>query len=81
LTVKVKFFGSLAESLDRREAAVDFDDTLTVEGLWNRVTGQAAIPAGILTAVNMEYCELDKKVLDGDEVAYFPPVTGGADGG
>jgi len=76
--IKVKFFASLAESLDRREAAVDFHEGLTVETLWTEVTGQETIPSGVLSAVNMEYCEADNKLADGDEVAYFPPVTGGA---
>jgi molybdopterin converting factor small subunit len=30
-----------------------------------------------LAAVNMDYAELNDKVSDGDEVAFFPPVTGG----
>ncbi|MBT8129872.1 MAG: MoaD/ThiS family protein, partial [Gammaproteobacteria bacterium] len=31
-----------------------------------------------LCAVNMDYARLDSRVSDGDEVAFFPPVTGGA---
>jgi molybdopterin synthase sulfur carrier subunit len=29
-------------------------------------------------AVNMDYAQADQPVRDGDEVAFFPPVTGGA---
>jgi molybdopterin synthase sulfur carrier subunit len=35
------------------------------------------MPENTLAAVNMEYVGLDHQVLDGDEVAFFPPVTGG----
>jgi sulfur-carrier protein len=35
------------------------------------------MPESMLAAVNMEYAELDFPVQDGDEVAFFPPVTGG----
>ncbi|MDD1617761.1 MAG: hypothetical protein CG439_2829, partial [Methylococcaceae bacterium NSP1-2] len=31
----------------------------------------------VLAAVNMDYVSLDYNVQDGDEVAFFPPVTGG----
>ncbi len=35
------------------------------------------LPPNMLTAVNMEYAEPTQIVRDGDEVAFFPPVTGG----
>jgi molybdopterin converting factor small subunit len=31
----------------------------------------------MLVAINREYAALDRTVADGDEVAFFPPVTGG----
>jgi sulfur-carrier protein len=31
----------------------------------------------ILTAVNHSYVKGDQALMDGDEVAFFPPVTGG----
>jgi molybdopterin synthase sulfur carrier subunit len=31
----------------------------------------------IKVAVNQDYVELDHPVAAGDEVAFFPPVTGG----
>jgi len=34
-------------------------------------------PANLLMAVNQEYVSLDTPVKAGDEVAFFPPVTGG----
>jgi molybdopterin synthase sulfur carrier subunit len=47
-----------------------------VADVWNQVAGSAA-PLRILAAVNQEYADLARKVRDGDEVAFFPPVTGG----
>jgi molybdopterin synthase sulfur carrier subunit len=31
----------------------------------------------VRVAINQEYCELNAPVTDSDEVAFFPPVTGG----
>ena len=32
---------------------------------------------GLMCARNEELCSLDEPLKDGDEVAFFPPVTGG----
>lgn len=36
-----------------------------------------ADPKQIRVAVNQEFCGTDARVGPGDEVAFFPPVTGG----
>ena len=78
LSIRIKFFASLAESLNRREEAVDYREGMTVASLWTQITEDGLVPSGVLSAVNMEYCEPDQTLRDGDEVAYFPPITGGA---
>lgn len=35
-------------------------------------------PPGLMVAVNREYAEGDRALADGDEVAFIPPVSGGA---
>jgi len=51
-----------------------------VEHLKARDDGYAhafADMAAVRAAVNQEYVALDSPVTNGDEVAFFPPVTGG----
>jgi molybdopterin synthase sulfur carrier subunit len=36
-----------------------------------------AAPGAVRAAVNQDYAGLDDPVRPGDEVAFFPPVTGG----
>ncbi len=77
MSIKVRFFASLAETVGRRESELEFARDLTVTHVWSALTGEATLPSGILCAVNHTYCELDQVLEDNDEVAYFPPVTGG----
>lgn len=77
MSIKIKLFASLAESLQRREATLEYVDGMTVRSVWTEISGGAAFPSGVLMAVNMAYSETDTALQDGDEVAYFPPVTGG----
>lgn len=60
-----------------RHAQLTPDAAVTVADVWRLALGDVAIPANVLAAVNMEYVDLAAPVKDGDEVAFFPPVTGG----
>jgi sulfur-carrier protein len=77
MTITVKFFASLRERLGREEARIEFAGPASVLDVWQRVTGETALPPNTLTAVNQQYVRASSQVADGDEVAFFPPVTGG----
>jgi len=77
MTIKVRFFASLAESVGRREADLDYADGLTAAAVWRQFNRGGSLPEGVLCAVNHAYCEVEAALADNDEVAYFPPVTGG----
>lgn len=80
--VTVKCFASLREELGVAEMqmplpapAATVGDVL--EGLLKAV-GRPLGRTHLLAAVNMTHAAMDAPVRDGDEVAFFPPVTGGA---
>lgn len=77
MTITVKFFASLSEQLGKKEVLLEAQEELTLESIWQLVNGDMVIPAKLLMAINMEYAQLSDSVNDGDEVAFFPPVTGG----
>ena len=76
MTIAVKFFASLREQVGQADASLDASDNLTVEQVWS-ATSSINMPDNTLCAVNMEYVGATHGVKDGDEVAFFPPVTGG----
>lgn len=80
ISVTVKFFASLKEHLGRSEVSLELDDAdrrLTVLDVWKAASGTDEMPANALAAVNLEYVPPGSTIQDGDEVAFFPPVTGG----
>ncbi len=77
MSIKVRYFASLKESIGRTEDEIAFIDVLSVSDIWQQANKNIHLPSHILAAVNMEYVNFDHLVNDGDEVAFFPPVTGG----
>ena len=82
MAVTVKFFASLRETTGLSEQVLDAPlvekmKSCTVADLWSITTDNLEIPPNTLVAINMDYVEMDHKVMDGDEVAFFPPVSGG----
>ena len=77
MTLTVKFFASLRESVGCREVEVDSAHAATVEDAWRLATGGRPVPDNVVVAVNLEYAQSGAPVRAGDEVAFFPPVTGG----
>ncbi len=77
MSIHVKFFASLRERLGHEALEFEASEGLTIGALWSAVSGSDGLPANVLAALNHEYTTPDQQVHDGDEVAFFPPVTGG----
>lgn len=77
MSITVKFFSSLRETLNTSSESINSMEVETVIDAWNKATNGAEMPENILVAINMDYVERTHTVQDGDEVAFFPPVTGG----
>ena len=84
-SVQVLYFAWLRERAGRSEESVTLPEGIaTVGGLIAHLSGldeahaSAFAHAGLVrAAVNQEFAGPEAPVSDGDEVAFFPPVTGG----
>ena len=77
MTVKVKFFASMRETLNQSELDIDSSQASTVADVWKIAAGDLPMPDNTVCAVNQTHASLTHPVTDGDEVEFFPPVTGG----
>jgi len=77
MAIKVKCFASMREYLDLSEREIDASGVSSVADVWQQVAGDKSMPDNTLCAVNQTQASAAYEVKDGDEVAFFPPVTGG----
>ncbi len=77
MPITVKYFASLKDRMGRDRDVVTASQVRTVADVWSQVTDAYELPDNTLAAVNMEYVGVSHPVQEGDEVAFFPPVTGG----
>ena len=79
--IHVKFFASVRERSGRSALELDLPQrNATVADVLVRVealTGASLTGAHLLAARNQVHVPFSETVVDGDEIAFFPPVTGG----
>lgn len=84
IRVRLLYFGAAREAVGRAEEELEVSAPATAESVFAEVLN--AHPAlrrfgrSLLVAVNEEYAGSSARVSAGDEVAIFPPVSGGAGG-
>ena len=77
MAITVKYFAVLREQAGKSEESIDFNEGMTVSDVWKQTMADESLPARIKVAVNLEYTRPSTRLHDGDEVAFFPSVTGG----
>lgn len=77
MTINIRYFASLKERVGHTQQKIDFVENETLSDLWIRANQNLSMPTNTLAAINQNYVNLQTLVKDGDEVAFFPPVTGG----
>ncbi|MBQ0796349.1 molybdopterin converting factor subunit 1 [Zhongshania sp.] len=82
--IKILFFAKYRELLGLGQMTVELHSTTTVADLKSRLVkeggdhwAQALLADNTLCAVNQTIAHDGDAIADGDEVAFYPPVTGG----
>ena len=81
MNIKVLFFASLADITGTRGTIIETAEIADVISIFNKFARdfpalEAHRPT-VLLALNSEFARPDSPVRDGDEIAFFPPVSGG----
>jgi MoaE-MoaD fusion protein len=82
MRVRARLFAVQRELAGTREVALDLPADATIEDAWAALVGQFPVLAPGRTSVrfarNGVYADLRDALADGDELAFIPPVSGGA---
>jgi molybdopterin converting factor subunit 1 len=81
MSLRVLFFASLTDVVGRRSAELSASQYTTVGSVFAGFAGEfprlEEYRGSILFALNSEFASPETEVKDGDEIAFFPPVSGG----
>ncbi|QRM19995.1 molybdopterin converting factor subunit 1 [Dechloromonas sp. TW-R-39-2] len=82
MSVTILYFAGLKEALGRGSETIELPAGVhTVGALRDWLVAQGreslAVAKNLRCAINQDMAGLDAAVKSGDEIAFFPPVTGG----
>lgn len=83
MRVNVLYFASLAETLGMQSEALTLPTAVATMGQLQSYLAQRGEPwpavshEDIRMACNHNLCKSNQQISEGDELAFFPPVTGG----
>ncbi len=82
MQITVKTFAQTREITGEDKFALNLSDNSTIATVISQLKHRndkwaLALEGSVLTACNQELCDLQTELSDGDELALFPPVTGG----
>jgi molybdopterin synthase catalytic subunit len=83
VSIRVLFFGAARDVVDTNPLEISLDAPATVASAFRYLVDRFAqlerFGRSLLFAVNQEYATPDTQLNENDELAVFPPVSGGAD--
>ncbi|MBA4383143.1 MAG: molybdopterin synthase sulfur carrier subunit [Anaerolinea sp.] len=81
MKIEVTLFATLKERIGKRQIVIEISEPVSVFTLLTELSNQYPqiknSSSNILVSINQEFATKDQIIAFGDEVALFPPVSGG----
>jgi molybdopterin synthase sulfur carrier subunit len=80
MKVKIRYFGQFRDFTGKQEEVIETKKGITVRAIREQIRDmypKIGSKDEVLVAVNGSFGSLDQVILETDEVAFFPPVSGG----
>ncbi|HEV1286959.1 MAG TPA: molybdenum cofactor biosynthesis protein MoaE [Bryobacteraceae bacterium] len=84
MRIRVLFFGVLRDVTGLREDSIEIPEGGLAASVFDHYSARfprlGEMSKSIVLAVNQKFCAPSEALVDGDELAFLPPVSGGNDG-
>ena len=77
MIIVVKYFASISDVIGKTSEEKEWQDGITAGDIWSDVSKNIKYTGKVMVAVNHEYVDMSYLLSENDEIAFFPPVTGG----
>ncbi len=77
MIIVVKYFASISDVVGKTSEKIDIKQDNTAGDVWSDVSKNIKYTGTVKVAVNHKYVDMNYILKENDEVAFFPPVTGG----
>ena len=77
MIIVVKYFASISDAIGKTSEKIDVQQVKTAGEIWSDVSKNIKYTGKVMAAVNHEYVGMNHLLKNNDELAFFPPVTGG----
>ena len=77
MVIVVKYFASISYAIGKASEKINIQPGVTADDVWSDVSKDKKYTGKVMVAVNHEYVDMNYPLKDHDEIAFFPPVTGG----
>ena len=77
MIIVVKYFASISDAIGKTSEQIECQDKMSAGDIWTEVSTNIKYTGKVMVAVNHEYVDMSYLLSENDEIAFFPPVTGG----
>ena len=82
MRIRVQFFASLKDIVGKSEMSMTIAETATPRSVFQELESRfpelTRYRPLVLIAINQEYKDWDTRMAPGDEIVFFPPISGGS---